>query len=74
MRIHPDILAAHAQFGGDLESMQKLYAYPDILKALKNLAFEMRYMLNTHPGMDGGLYRIRLEEAESAIAKAEGRQ
>jgi hypothetical protein len=27
MKFHPDVLAAHAQFGGDLESMQKCYEW-----------------------------------------------
>ena len=30
MNFHPDVLAAHAQFGGDLESMQKCYDWPDL--------------------------------------------
>lgn len=33
MNFHPDVLAAHAEFGGDLESMQKLYEYPDLKEA-----------------------------------------
>ena len=33
MKFHPDVLAAHAQFGGDLESMQKLYDLPDAIAA-----------------------------------------
>ncbi len=28
MNFHPDVLAVHAQFGGDLESMQALYDRP----------------------------------------------
>lgn len=38
MKIHPDVLAAHAQFGGDLESMQKLYEYPLMRSALERIA------------------------------------
>lgn len=30
MKFHHDVLAAHAQFGGDLESMQKLYDWHDL--------------------------------------------
>lgn len=39
MIIHPDVLAAHAEFGGDLESMQKCYDYcsPDVLVRLVEL-------------------------------------
>lgn len=35
MEIHPDVFAAHAQFGGDLESMHKCYLFPDLISALK---------------------------------------
>jgi len=37
MNIHPDVLAAHAEFGGDLESMQKLYEYPDLKAEVESL-------------------------------------
>lgn len=37
MNFHPDVLAAHAQFGGDLESMQKLYDYPDLKAEVERL-------------------------------------
>ena len=30
MKFHPDVTAAHAEFGGDLELMQKCYEYPDL--------------------------------------------
>ena len=30
IKFHPEVLAAHAQFGGDLESMQKLYDWRDL--------------------------------------------
>lgn len=33
IKFHPDVLAAHAQFGGDLESMQKLYDWHDMKAA-----------------------------------------
>lgn len=33
MNFHPDVLAAHAEFGGDLESMQKLYEYAELKEA-----------------------------------------
>lgn len=35
MIINPDVLAAHAEFGGDLESMQKLYDWPNMKLALE---------------------------------------
>lgn len=37
MILHPDVLAAHAEFGGDLESMQKLYEYPDLKAEVERL-------------------------------------
>ena len=37
MNFHPDVLAAHAEFGGDLESMQKLYEYPDLKAEVERL-------------------------------------
>jgi hypothetical protein len=37
MRIHPDVLAAHAQFGGDLETMQKAYEHPDLVAEVARL-------------------------------------
>ncbi len=43
----------------------------DVIPALKNLAHEMRFMLQTNPQKDGGLYRQRLSEAEAIIARAE---
>lgn len=39
-----------------------------VLRALSNLAHEMRHLLRTHPKMDGGLYRQRLTEAEDALS------
>jgi len=37
MVIHPNVLAAHAQFGGDLRSMQAMYDRPDHLAKIKEL-------------------------------------
>lgn len=34
MKFHPDVLAAHTEFGGELEAMKALYDRPDHL-ALK---------------------------------------
>lgn len=36
--------------------------------ALRNLANEMRHMLRANPSKDGGLYRLRLTEADAALA------
>jgi len=32
MKMHPDVLAAHAEFGGDLESMQRCYEWYDLVE------------------------------------------
>lgn len=37
MKFHPDVLAAHAQFGGDLECMQMCYEYPDLKAEIERL-------------------------------------
>jgi hypothetical protein len=45
MKIHPDVLAAHAQFGGDLETMQKAYEYTGLkykISELEDLISEYR--------------------------------
>lgn len=39
-----------------------------VTEALANLAHEMRFLLRQNPEKDGGLYRQRLDEAESALA------
>lgn len=41
---------------------------PGVIDALRNLTKEMRHMLCTNPKKDGGLYRQRLEEAESVLS------
>lgn len=41
MTFHPDVLAVHAQFGGDLESMQALYDRPDHLATIARLSAEL---------------------------------
>lgn len=76
MNFHPDVLAAHAEFGGDLESMQKLYDYPD----LKDANAKMRDFLGkvqgvcmgvamsgrTHPNPDGALMEL-FNEAQAIL-------
>lgn len=41
MKFHPDVLAAHAEFGGDLETMQKLYEYPDLVSRISQQDAEL---------------------------------
>lgn len=36
-RICKEVMDAHAQFGGDLESMQKCYEYEDLKNKIKQL-------------------------------------
>lgn len=44
MNFHPDVLAAHAEFGGDLESMQKLYEYPDLKAEVERLRADAKLL------------------------------
>jgi predicted RNA-binding protein with TRAM domain len=37
MKIHADVLAAHAQFGGDLETMQRCYEWYDLKSEIESL-------------------------------------
>lgn len=62
---HPDVLAAHAQFGGDLEGMQKCYDWYDLKKtvarhtiALSELPDVIHQVLVNHCGQEGGAPRI----------------
>jgi hypothetical protein len=41
MRFHPDVLAAHAQFGGDLEAMQLAYDLHATIEAQAALIKEL---------------------------------
>ena len=41
MKFHPDVLAAHAEFGGDLETMQKLYEYPELVARISQQDAEL---------------------------------
>lgn len=54
MKFHPDVLAAHAQFGGDLESMQKLYEYPELKAEVERLRAAQRSP-SPVPNVGGGL-------------------
>jgi hypothetical protein len=49
MNFHPDVLVAHAQFGGDLESMQKLYEYPDLIAAARQMLSDYQTSEHHHP-------------------------
>ena len=42
MNFHPDVLAAHAEFGGDLESMQKCYEWHDLKEDAAKLRKALR--------------------------------
>lgn len=37
IKFHPDVLAAHAQFGGDLPSMQRCYEWHDLKKQIASI-------------------------------------
>lgn len=40
-KFHPDVLRAHADFGGDLVSMQKSYEWYDLKKEVADLKAEL---------------------------------
>lgn len=42
MKFHPDVLKAHAQFGGDLQSMQKCYEHSHLIEEVKLLREALR--------------------------------
>jgi hypothetical protein len=44
MKFHPDVLAAHAQFGGDLQSMQALYDRPDHIARIAALEAQLEHV------------------------------
>jgi hypothetical protein len=66
MRFHPDVLAAHAQFGGDLESMQKLYDHHDCEATIATLRAENEQLRRERDA-------IRNETLEEAAKVAEQR-
>jgi hypothetical protein len=71
MNFHPDVLAAHAQFGGDLESMQKLYEYPDLIAAARQMVSDYQTSEHHHP--NHVLVPLAAFEAMRAALKSEGR-
>lgn len=51
MNIHPDVLASHAQFGGDLELMQKAYEWHDLkaeIELIRVDAERYKFLRNNH--------------------------
>lgn len=71
MNFHPDVLAAHAQFGGDLESMQKLYEYPGLVSRIEQLE---RHAEDTGTLLRNSVKRISELERELASARSEARK
>jgi hypothetical protein len=47
-------------------------AAPEMYEALLNLSNEMAFLLKRNPSKDGGLYRVAVDEARAALAKARG--
>ena len=41
MNIHPEVLAAHSEFGGDLESMQRAYEWYDLKSEVDSLKVQV---------------------------------
>lgn len=46
MKFHPDVLAAHAEFGGELEAMQALYDRPDYVARIAELEAKVERLRN----------------------------
>lgn len=61
MTYHPDVLAAHAEFGGDLEAMQALYDRPDHISRIAELAAE-----NARMRKDLHSYEMTMKAIEEA--------
>lgn len=65
MNFHHDVLAAHAEFGGDLESMQKLYEYPDLKAEVERLRMALDEIATDDEYRD-----LTAEEAKAVAKKA----
>jgi hypothetical protein len=64
MKIHPDILACHAQFGGDLEDMQRRYeSAPDMRTALVRAERKLAAYVGVCNGNDDSSYRQQMVDA-----------
>lgn len=62
VHIHPDVLAAHAQFGGDILSMQAMYDRPKHLARIKELEKEnTKLRLAVEAGLYKGWFSINEE-------------
>jgi|GEM_PF-5398401 len=57
MKFHPDVLAAHAQFGGDLESMQKCFDWYD----LQSEELHQKDRLETEAGWRAKINHVKAE-------------
>ena len=74
MRFHPDILAAHAEFGGDLDAMQLAYEQSARIEAQAALIAELVEQIERFcPPEEADLYGAD-EKAYSVIAKAKAAQ
>lgn len=73
MKFHPDVLAAHAQFGGDLETMQRCYEWYDLkseIESLRSRAEKAEAELRDARETNRKLHR-RLQLAEAVQQSAE---
>ena len=77
MNFHPDVLAAHAEFGGDLETMQKLYDYPELERRAKDAEAELArfrsersYVVGHNDGFSAALSRPIDPKAEVDLRTA----
>jgi len=77
IKFHPDVIAAHAQFGGDMVSMQKCYDWYDLqtivdrhTKALARVPETVSAALKAHCGQEGGLPRINWYDLRNELILA----
>jgi hypothetical protein len=61
MKFHPDVLAVHAEFGGDLQSMQALYDRPDHIARIAALEAQLAEMA---PAPDAETYYSKGKDAD----------
>lgn len=55
---HPDVLAAHAEFGGDLPTMQRAYEWYDLKKENESLRTDHYTSENMRHAMNDEAYKI----------------
>lgn len=75
MKFHPDVLAAHAEFGGDLQSMQALYDHPDHIARIAALEAQLSnaYRVKAECNDEANAQRRRAKALEAQLAERPAR-